>query len=176
MMRFPTQKVLSFLKMGALTRSGIAAQFVVAYYSAFVYNPETITHFYSASANVFRRERNRVAGVPIRDLPPRTLAISLQERAKLNVAGYSVLELDNEQITISVDGILEQSPTRRFSFAQNFVLEEREERMFVIRDSLLQCDDQTDFNAVNFVVGKGDESGGDDGRLRKKVRTGRSPG
>jgi hypothetical protein len=175
-MKCVTQKVVSSPEMAALTRSEIAAQFVVAYYSAFVYNPETITHFYSSSAVVFRRERNPVAGVPIRDLPPHTLAIPLQERGKLNVAGYSVLELDHEQLTVSVNGFLEQSPTRRFSFAQNFILEEREERMFVVRDSLLLCDDQTDFNAVNFVAGKGNESGGDDGRLRKKVRAGRPPG
>jgi hypothetical protein len=88
------------------------------------------------------REQNPTSGIAIRDLDRRALAIPLEDGAKLNIAAYSVLELDEERITITVNGFLEQSPTRRFSFAQNFILEEKEGRMFVVRDSLHLCDDR----------------------------------
>jgi hypothetical protein len=155
--------------MANASRTDIAAQFVVAYYSAFVYNSATIKQFYSSSAVIFRSHKTPITGVPIEDVDPRALALPLQERAELNIAAYSVLELDDNRITVAVTGFLEQ--LRRYSFAQNFILEEKEGRVFVVGDSLHVCDDQTDFAGLNFVVAKNDEVDDDGGgRLRKKAR------
>jgi hypothetical protein len=140
----------------------LAEQFVVGYYMSFVYEPDKLKHFYTSTAQVYRPDPSIPnSGVSLQHLPPASLAFHFSDSFTLNVVSYSVLMLDSASpsLSVTVSGIVDNA-SGKGSFVQTFVLEERDDRIFVVADSLHYWDHRTDVGTRNFQVQKPSSSQG----------------
>jgi hypothetical protein len=140
----------------------LAEQFVVGYYTSFVYEPDKLKHFYASTAQIYRPDtHDQNSGVSLQHVATASLAFHFSDSFTLNVGSYSVLLLDSPTpaVSVSVSGIVD-NVSGKGSFVQNFILEERDDRIFVVADSLHYWDYRTDLGARNFQVQKPSSSQG----------------
>lgn len=127
----------------------LAANFVVAYYTSFVYKKDDIAKFYDENAVINRPSFSSPKPLSQARLE---LAVSFQDGSVLNVSSYNATASE-ETILLNVTGYLNFNEIKR-PFIQNFVLQEKYGRIFIIIDSYQYFEVNTVFAEAdhNYVV------------------------
>jgi hypothetical protein len=106
----------------------LAKAFIKAYFTTSVYSPPDLFKFYAPDARVGRDGKALVGD----RAQARFLGLGTQNGSTLTIVGYHVAPLPLGPV-VSVNGFIEVADMRS-GFAQTFVLNERDDRMYIVSD------------------------------------------
>jgi hypothetical protein len=114
----------------------IGKAFVAAYFTTTIYNFDNIPKFYAPNA-VIRRNTSNFQFTP--ELSPANLGILTPVNSTLIVVRYTSIPTA-DSILVTVSGVID-TPLNKTGFAQNFVLIERDDKLWIQADFLLVADE-----------------------------------
>ena len=109
----------------------LAENFIAAYYPHFAYGTEYLIKFYDENSMIWRPNMSSCQSSPLSSVSDR-LAYQFQENETLNVTSFTVSTFDH-YVQISVNGLL-YTQMENIPFVQQFVLDEHDDRLFIVSD------------------------------------------
>jgi hypothetical protein len=120
--------------MDLATLESTAAEFIAAYYQNVTYSPEDVAKFYDPeSAIIWRKSLNSKVGVKFSEAGG-ILVPTIEKGSSVSILDYHLVQIDQGFVLNVIGKIAHETNTECFN--QTFTIYRREDRVFIVGDSL----------------------------------------